>query len=81
MTDKATSRRRLILGALMAAVGLAVLPADAEAQGRGWGPDGMGPPGQQRRRRSGLWVLPGRRRRRERWIAPGYRRRRSRRGW
>ena len=75
MTDDVTSRRRLILGAVLAAVGLTVLPAAAEAQGRGWGPDGMGPPGQRRR---GGWVPPGRR---GRWIPPGHRRRRWGRGW
>lgn len=67
--DVAT-RRKLIVGAVMAAVGIAMVPAEALAQGRGWGPDGMGPPGQRRRR--GGWIPPGHRRRR--W-------RRWRRGW
>jgi hypothetical protein len=64
------STRRLALTGLAAMVLTAVAGGGAMAQGRGWGPDGMGPPGQ---RRHG-WVPPGHRRRRRRGPPPG-------RGW
>lgn len=41
--------RRNLFAALAAAVTVAAAAGPAMAQGRGWGPDGMGPPGQRRR--------------------------------
>lgn len=61
----------LALAALLTAGGATA----ASAQGRGWGPDGMGPPGQ---RRHG-WIPPGHRRRHRRGPPPG--RGWRRRGW
>lgn len=74
--------RRQWLTALAAVVAVTVVTtvSPASAQGRGWGPDGMGPPGQRRRRG---WVPPGQRRRRD-WDSPGRGRRRGPppgRGW
>ena len=43
------SRRHLILGALAAVVGISLAVDQAEARGRGWGPDGFGPPGQRKK--------------------------------
>jgi hypothetical protein len=57
MSEPIVSRRLLLGGLAALAAGLA-LPGEALAQGRGWGPDGMGPPGQRRD-----WVPPGHRRR------------------
>jgi hypothetical protein len=73
------STRRLALTGLAAMLLTALAGGSAMAQGRGWGPDGMGPPGQRRRG----WVPPGHRRG---WIPPGHRRRHRRgpppgRGW
>ncbi|QCI67237.1 hypothetical protein [Phreatobacter stygius] len=76
MSDVIQSRRAMIFGALASLVGLTALSPEAEAQGRGWGPDGMGPPGQ--RRRSG-WIPPGHRRHR-RGRGYGWGRRRGH-GW
>jgi hypothetical protein len=71
MIDEKPTRRLLFLGAA-ALVALTTLGGGAAlAQGRGWGPDGMGPPGQRRRRG---WVPPGHRRSRRRGPPPG-------RGW
>lgn len=62
--DRTMSRRGLI--GLLAGLAAACSATGALAQGRGWGPDGMGPPGQ---RRHG-WVPPGHRRRRHRHGPP-----------
>lgn len=59
MTTAKTSRRHLILAGLATVLAAgAATSGPAAAQGRGWGPDGMGPPGQRRG-----WVPPGHRRR------------------
>lgn len=65
-----STTRRLVLSGFAAMLLTAVAGGRAMAQGRGWGPDGMGPPGQ---RRHG-WVPPGHRRRGS--APPGHRRRR-----
>ena len=85
-SDEPLSRRGLLAG-LFGLVLAGAIPAsggDALAQGRGWGPDGLGPPG-QRRRAGGpppgrARVPPGQRRRlaRGRPLPPGQIRRRFR---
>lgn len=73
-----STTRRLALSGFAVMLLTAVAGGSAMAQGRGWGPDGMGPPGQ---RRHG-WVPPGHRRRGR--VPPGHGRRRGPppgRGW
>ncbi len=72
--------RRGVLFGFAALLVAALTPGAAEAQGRGWGPDGLGPPGQRRRANRGL--PPGQRRRlaRGRSLPPGQLRRLQR-GW
>ena len=83
MSDDQPTRRGLLaglLGLIVASVSISAV-TEAGAQGRGWGPDGLGPPG-QRRRAGGLppgrsRIPPGQRRRlaRGRPLPPGQRRR------